>query len=94
MADPEALFATHQQRVFKYFCRAVGRADIAHDLTQEAFLRVSRSSTLLTGHAGRGCSGSPETLCSTITGAARVAPSRRRWSISRRARLRRMSALQ
>lgn len=43
MADPEALFAAHHHRLFKYFCRAVGHADTARDLTQEVFLRVSRS---------------------------------------------------
>jgi RNA polymerase sigma-70 factor (ECF subfamily) len=44
MADPEGLFAAHHQRLFRYFCRAVGRAEAARDLTQEVFLRVSRSS--------------------------------------------------
>jgi RNA polymerase sigma-70 factor (ECF subfamily) len=43
MADPEGLFAANYQRLFKYFCRAVGRAEAARDLTQEVFLRVSRS---------------------------------------------------
>jgi RNA polymerase sigma-70 factor, ECF subfamily len=49
MADPEALFAAHHHRVFKYFCRAVGRAEIARDLTQEVFLRVSRSQVATNG---------------------------------------------
>jgi RNA polymerase sigma-70 factor (ECF subfamily) len=43
MADPEGLFAANNHRVFRYFCRAVGRADTARDLTQEVFLRVTRS---------------------------------------------------
>ena len=43
MADPEGLFAAHHQGLFKYFCRAVGRAEAARDLTQEVFLRVSRT---------------------------------------------------
>ena len=43
MADPEGLFAANHHRVFRYFCRAVGRADTARDLTQEVFLRVTRS---------------------------------------------------
>src|SRR5438093_11532521 len=43
MADPEGLFAVHHQGLFKYFCRAVGHAESARDLTQEVFLRVSRS---------------------------------------------------
>ena len=49
MADPEGLFAAHHRRVFKYFCRAVGGADAARDLTQEVFLRVSRSRTTVSG---------------------------------------------
>lgn len=43
MADAELLFALHRQGVFRYLCRVVGRADDAQDLTQEVFLRVSRS---------------------------------------------------
>ena len=43
MADPEGLFAAHSQGLFRYFCRAVGRADAARDLTQEVFLRVARA---------------------------------------------------
>jgi RNA polymerase sigma-70 factor, ECF subfamily len=43
MADPERLFATHHQGLFRYFCRAVGRDEAARDLTQEVFLRVSRT---------------------------------------------------
>ena len=43
MADPEGLFTANHARLFRYFCRAVGRADAARDLTQEVFLRVSRT---------------------------------------------------
>ena len=43
MADPETLFAAHHQGLFRYFCRAVGRAEAARDLTQEVFLRVTRT---------------------------------------------------
>ena len=41
--DPEALFVANQHRLFRYFCRAVGRADTARDLTQDVFLRVTRA---------------------------------------------------
>ena len=44
MTDLEGLFAAHHQGLFRYFCRAVGRADAARDLTQEVFLRMSRTS--------------------------------------------------
>ena len=43
MADPEALYSANYRRLFRYFCRAVGRAETARDLTQEVFLRVSRT---------------------------------------------------
>jgi RNA polymerase sigma-70 factor (ECF subfamily) len=42
-ADTAALFAAHQHRLFKYFCRAVGQPETARDLTQDVFLRVSRT---------------------------------------------------
>jgi len=41
--DAEVLFAEHKARVFRYLCRMVGRADTAHDLTQDVFLRVVRA---------------------------------------------------
>lgn len=41
--DRELLFAHHHNRLLRYFCRAVGRLDVAHDLTQDVFLRVSRT---------------------------------------------------
>ncbi len=40
--DAATLFATHQHRLFKSFCRAVG-PETARDLTQDVFLRVSRA---------------------------------------------------
>jgi RNA polymerase sigma-70 factor, ECF subfamily len=43
VADPEGLFAANQNRIFRYFCRAVGHAEAARDLTQEVFLRVTRT---------------------------------------------------
>jgi RNA polymerase sigma-70 factor (ECF subfamily) len=49
MADSEGLFAAYHHRVFKYFCRAVGHGDTARDLTQEVFLRVSRSPVAVNG---------------------------------------------
>jgi RNA polymerase sigma-70 factor, ECF subfamily len=43
MGDPETLFATYHHRLFRYFCRAVGQPDLARDLTQDVFVRVSRT---------------------------------------------------
>src|SRR5215211_5755603 len=43
MADLEGLFAANHDRLFRYFCRAIGRAETARDLTQDVFLRVSRT---------------------------------------------------
>jgi RNA polymerase sigma-70 factor (ECF subfamily) len=39
----ESLFAAHRERLFLYFCRAVGQAETAQDLTQDVFVRVSRA---------------------------------------------------
>ena len=44
MSDPEGLFAANHNRLFRYFCRAVGHAEAARDLTQDVFLRVCRTS--------------------------------------------------
>ena len=41
--DTEAAFAAYQSRLFRYFCRAVGHPETARDLTQDVFLRVSRT---------------------------------------------------
>ena len=49
MADPGALFAAHHHRLFRYLCRALGDADAARDLTQDVFLRVTRSTTIPAG---------------------------------------------
>ena len=43
MADAEALYTTNRNRLFRYFCRAVGHAEDARELTQEVFVRVSRT---------------------------------------------------
>jgi RNA polymerase sigma-70 factor (ECF subfamily) len=43
VTDIEALYAAHQNRLFRYFCRAVGHVETARDLTQDVFLRVSRT---------------------------------------------------
>ncbi len=40
--DPEALFTAHRDGIFRYLCRIVGPVE-APDLTQEVFLRVSRT---------------------------------------------------
>lgn len=53
MADSEGLFVAYQLKVFHYLCRAVGRAETARDLTQEVFLRASRSSVTTTNGDGR-----------------------------------------
>lgn len=39
---PQLLFTAHRDGVFRYLCRIVGQTD-ATDLTQEVFLRVTRS---------------------------------------------------
>jgi RNA polymerase sigma-70 factor (ECF subfamily) len=41
--DTAALFAANQRHLFKYFCRAVGETETARDLTQDVFVRVSRT---------------------------------------------------
>ena len=41
--DTAALFAANQRRLFNYFCRAVGETETARDLTQDVFVRVSRT---------------------------------------------------
>lgn len=42
-ADAEALYNANHLRLFRYFCRAVGHVETARDLTQDVFVRVSRS---------------------------------------------------
>jgi RNA polymerase sigma-70 factor (ECF subfamily) len=41
--DAEALYNANHHRLFRYFCRAVGHVETARDLTQDVFVRVSRS---------------------------------------------------
>jgi RNA polymerase sigma-70 factor (ECF subfamily) len=43
MADAEALYTANRNRLFRYFCRAVGHEEDARELTQDVFLRVSRT---------------------------------------------------
>lgn len=43
VADAQALFAAHQHRLYRYFCRAVGQTETARDLTQDVFVRVARA---------------------------------------------------
>ena len=40
----EALFTEHRQQLFRYFYRTVGHAETARDLTQDVFVRVTRTS--------------------------------------------------
>lgn len=42
MTDAETLVALYQDRVRRYLTRASGETELARDLTQEVFLRVSR----------------------------------------------------
>ena len=43
MSDVEALYTANHDRLFRYFCRAVGHIEDARELTQDVFVRVSRS---------------------------------------------------
>lgn len=43
MVDTEALYTANRNRLFRYFCRAVGHVEDARELTQDVFVRVSRS---------------------------------------------------
>jgi RNA polymerase sigma-70 factor (ECF subfamily) len=44
VADAETLFTLYQDRLRRYLGRASGEVELARDLTQEVFLRVSRVS--------------------------------------------------
>jgi RNA polymerase sigma-70 factor (ECF subfamily) len=48
MAEVEHLFVAYRDRVYRYFCRAVGIAS-AGDLTQEVFLRATRAPVTTVG---------------------------------------------
>lgn len=52
MADAEVLFTAHRDGVFRYLTRIVGQED-ARELTQEVFLRVTRSAVPSTDAGGR-----------------------------------------
>jgi RNA polymerase sigma-70 factor (ECF subfamily) len=50
ISDPAALFASHHGQLFKYLRRAVDDAEVARDLTQEVFLRATRSAIPAAGN--------------------------------------------
>ena len=52
MADADVLFTAHRDGIFRYLCRIVGTED-ARELTQEVFLRVTRTTTPNTDEGGR-----------------------------------------
>ena len=52
MADADVLFTAHREGIFRYLCRIVGRED-ARELTQEVFLRVTRTTVPQTDEGGR-----------------------------------------
>jgi RNA polymerase sigma-70 factor (ECF subfamily) len=41
MPDAEALYTANRNRLFRYFCRAVGHVEDARELTQDVFVRVT-----------------------------------------------------
>ena len=52
MADADVLFTAHREGIFRYLCRIVGSED-ARELTQEVFLRVTRTTVPETDEGGR-----------------------------------------
>ena len=52
MTDADVLFTAHREGIFRYLCRIVGRED-ARELTQEVFLRVTRTTVPQTDDGGR-----------------------------------------
>lgn len=52
MTDADVLFTAHREGIFRYLCRIVGRED-ARELTQEVFLRVTRTTVPQTDEGGR-----------------------------------------
>lgn len=53
MSTPDLLFAEYRIGIYRYLCRITGRADAAHDLTQDVFLRVTRAGVPATDAGGR-----------------------------------------
>src|SRR5689334_25208035 len=43
MADLEGLFVANHRGLYRYFYRAVGSAEVAQDLTQDVFVRMTRA---------------------------------------------------
>ena len=79
-ADAEALYNANHRGLFRYFCRAVGHVETARDLTQDVFVRVSRSVIPAAPEAAlaAGCSRSPGTWLwiTTAAGSGGRTPSR------------------
>lgn len=53
MTDVDRFYADHRDGVFRYLRRMVGGTDVAIDLTQEVFLRVSRAGVPATTEVGQ-----------------------------------------
>lgn len=53
VTDAHQLFTEHRQGVFRYLCRMIGQPEMARDLTQDVFLRVSRARVPDAGADGR-----------------------------------------
>jgi RNA polymerase sigma-70 factor (ECF subfamily) len=52
VADADVLFTAHRDGIFRYLCRIVGQED-ARELTQEVFLRVTRTTAPQADEGGR-----------------------------------------
>ena len=52
VADADVLFTAHRDGIFRYLCRIVGHED-ARELTQEVFLRVTRTAVPDAAEGGR-----------------------------------------
>lgn len=53
MIDGDVFYEAHRQPVFRYLARMLGADDVARDLTQEVFLRVTRHGLPACDSAGR-----------------------------------------
>jgi RNA polymerase sigma-70 factor (ECF subfamily) len=53
VTDADTLFAEHRLGVFRYLRRIIGQAEAARDLTQEVFLRVTRTQAPEADASGR-----------------------------------------